>query len=65
MKNCANLDNPGAPPPDGLRACSACAGDYEDPDRTAWREDDLGGSAEPTERRNASSEKEEGDQPCE
>ncbi|MGC1620756.1 MAG: hypothetical protein WA765_19865 [Candidatus Acidiferrum sp.] len=20
----------------GLRACSACAGDYEDPDRTAW-----------------------------
>jgi hypothetical protein len=28
-----------------LRACSACAGDYEDPDRTAWapdeEEDDL------------------------
>jgi hypothetical protein len=23
-----------------LRACSACAGDYEDPDRTAWRPDD-------------------------
>ena len=21
-----------------LTACSACAGDYEDPDRTAWRE---------------------------
>jgi len=21
---------------DRLRACSACAGDYEDPDRTAW-----------------------------
>jgi len=21
---------------DTLRACSACAGDYEDPDRTAW-----------------------------
>ncbi len=20
----------------GMRACSACAGDYEDPDRTAW-----------------------------
>ena len=19
-----------------MRACSACAGDYEDPDRTAW-----------------------------
>jgi len=23
-----------------LRACSACARDYEDPDRTAWRPDD-------------------------
>ena len=22
-----------------LRACSACAGDYEDPDRTAWPTD--------------------------
>ena len=24
-----------------MRACSACAGDYEDPDRTAWRPDDA------------------------
>lgn len=23
-----------------LRACSACAGDYEDPDRTAWTDDE-------------------------
>lgn len=23
-----------------MRACSACAGDYEDPDRTAWAADD-------------------------
>lgn len=23
-----------------LRACSACAGDYEDPDRTAWMPDE-------------------------
>jgi len=23
-----------------LRACSACAGDYEDPERTAWSSDD-------------------------
>jgi hypothetical protein len=22
-----------------VRACSACAGDYEDPDRTVWTED--------------------------
>ena len=24
-----------------MRACSACAGDYEDPDRTAWTPDDT------------------------
>ncbi len=24
----------------GMRACSACAGDYEDPDRTAWAADE-------------------------
>jgi hypothetical protein len=23
-----------------MQACSACAGDYEDPDRTAWPPDD-------------------------
>jgi hypothetical protein len=23
-----------------IRACSACAGDYEDPDRTAWTPDE-------------------------
>jgi hypothetical protein len=26
-----------------MRACSACAGDYEDPDRTAWTPDDAEG----------------------
>jgi hypothetical protein len=26
-------------PSQTLRACSACAGDYEDPDRTAWTPD--------------------------
>ncbi len=25
-----------------VRACSACAGDYEDPDRTAWTPDETG-----------------------
>lgn len=35
LPGCANLGIGDAfgPP---LRACSACAGDYEDPDRTAW-----------------------------
>lgn len=27
----------------GLRACSACAGDYEDPERTAWPVDEYAG----------------------
>jgi hypothetical protein len=26
-----------------MRACSACAGDYEDPERTAWSPDDPDG----------------------
>ena len=30
---------PGASQPP-LRACSACSGDYEDPDRTAWTPDE-------------------------
>jgi hypothetical protein len=29
-----------APLSGNMRACSACAGDYEDPDRTAWPADD-------------------------
>lgn len=31
----------------GIHACSACPGDYEDPDRTAWR---FGDDAEAGER---------------
>jgi hypothetical protein len=37
-----------------LAACSACAGDYEDPDRTAWVTDggegEEVGAAEPEEK---------------
>jgi hypothetical protein len=29
------------PPLEALRACSGCAGDYEDPDRTASTEEDA------------------------
>jgi hypothetical protein len=32
-----------------LRACSACAGDYEDPDRTAWPADEENRDAEESE----------------
>jgi hypothetical protein len=32
-----------------MRACSACAGDYEDPDRTAWPTDEEEGDAGQTE----------------
>jgi hypothetical protein len=35
-----------APPSGKMRACSACAGDYEDPDRTAWPADDEESGAE-------------------
>lgn len=30
-----------------LTACSACSGDYEDPDRSAWRETPDGQEGEP------------------
>jgi hypothetical protein len=29
-----------------FRSCSACAGDYEDPDRTAWTPDEMDGGAD-------------------
>jgi hypothetical protein len=36
VENCGNLNcSPGLPANAIFRACSACAGDYEDPDRTA------------------------------
>lgn len=38
----------GVPP--ALRACSACAGDYEDPDRTAWSEEELNRGVDEEER---------------
>jgi len=31
----------GAGGTNAMRACSACAGDYEDPDRTAWTPNDV------------------------
>ena len=40
MENCGNLGTPAGNGRCGLMACSACAGDYEDPDRTAWCDDE-------------------------
>jgi hypothetical protein len=37
LESVARVDSSTASQP--LRACSACAGDYEDPDRTAWGPD--------------------------
>jgi hypothetical protein len=39
VENCGNLEMPRAEETVALLACSACAGDYEDPDRTAWSDD--------------------------
>ena len=30
----------------GLQACSACAGDYENPERTTWTADDLAAASD-------------------
>ena len=40
----ARLTDGGAGAIAAVRACSACAGDYEDPDRTAWIPDDADAS---------------------
>lgn len=40
MEKCGNHERAESEKPGGLAACSACAGDYEDPDRTAWRTDE-------------------------
>ena len=44
MENCGNPGegNRGVFRPAAWGVCSACTGDYEDPDRTAWRDDDFG-----------------------
>jgi hypothetical protein len=39
-----------------MRACSACAGDYEDPDRTAWPTDEEKSDAGQTESEDKSPE---------
>jgi hypothetical protein len=38
-EKCGNLGGLRGPTCEAIAACSACAGDYEDPDRTAWSED--------------------------
>ncbi len=41
------------PVPTQVRACSACAGDYEDPERTAWSDASEEEGAEETSADNA------------
>ena len=41
------------PVPTQVRACSACAGDYEDPERTAWSDANEEEGAEETSADNA------------
>ena len=36
MENCGNPCGPQVNTGEAMTACSACAGDYQDPDRTAW-----------------------------
>ena len=40
MENCGNPRGPQVNTGEVLTACSACAGDYEDPDRSAWSADE-------------------------
>ena len=40
MENCGNPGGPQVNTGEVMTACSACAGDYEDPDRSAWTGDE-------------------------
>ena len=41
MEKCANLGGARGRSDSAVAACSGCAGDYEDPDRTAWSDEQL------------------------
>ena len=41
MEKCANLGGARGRSDSIVAACSGCAGDYEDPDRTAWSDEQL------------------------
>lgn len=41
MEKCGNSSPAGQKSDPGYAACSACSGDYEDPDRTAAPTEDL------------------------
>ena len=41
MENCGNPLEARGLVPAAWDACSVCSGDYEDPDRTAWCDEDL------------------------
>jgi hypothetical protein len=41
VENCGNLFGDDGHAPVALVACSACTGDYQDPDRTAWRDENF------------------------
>ena len=41
MEKCGNPGGPAKPFRVTLAACSGCAGNYEDPDRTAWADNQI------------------------
>jgi hypothetical protein len=45
-----------ATPAEERRACSACAGDYEDPDRTAWGDEEIAVEEDAAEQREPAEE---------
>ncbi len=62
VENCGNPYGPQVNTGEVMTACSACAGDYEDPDRTAWTSDEMTDVDETDSNSEVSGEREEVDE---
>ena len=62
MENCGNPRGPQVNTGEVLTACSACAGDYEDPDRSAWTADEMNDVDDADSKSEVSGEREEVDE---
>jgi len=62
VENCGNPCGPQVNTGEVMTACSACAGDYEDPDRSAWSADEMNDVDDADSKSEVSGEREEVDE---
>jgi hypothetical protein len=62
VENCGNPRGQQVNTGEAMTACSACAGDYEDPDRSAWSADEMNDVDDTDSNSEVSGEREEVDE---